>query len=534
MTSLETAIKSVTVFTDRARITREGKISLEPGNHRIEFSGLPTTLEQQSVRVSARGTAKAKIQGVDVNKVFFKDIPPGKALELTEQIQALDDRDRELSDLADSILAKIKHLDGLADATRTYAVSLAKGKTTIEAHAALLEFITTGRSDAQTQIRENAIQRRDVAKERKQLEKQLNQINKQRPKERYNAVVEIEILQAGELEIQLSYMFFGAGWRPLYDIRLKETALEIGYLAEVNQKSGEDWDNISLTLSTARPSTATAVVPELVPWYISPYLPPPPPPMQPAVAMAGAIPKRKAGFAQMAAAEPEMEMLEELDVLEIEEAEYDMAEVSQSGAFVTYFVGDGIDIPGNGSHRKNTIAQFKLTPEQDYVIAPKLEELAYRRVRAQNDSAYLLLPGTAQLFDGDDYIGSVPLKLNTPGEKLKLYFGTDDRIRVKRELVNRETEKKFMADKRRIRFAYKIKLENHTGESQKISLKDQLPVTRHETIKVKLEDSEPEVTKIDELNRLKWLLNLKDGEKQIIRFDFAVEYPRDMKVVGLS
>ncbi|MCP4216445.1 MAG: mucoidy inhibitor MuiA family protein [bacterium] len=536
MNELETTVKKVTLFPDRARLTRECSISLEEGNHRLEINHLPLAIEPESVRVHARGTARARIKGVDVNKTFFKDVPPGHAQEISNRIKELEDQDRVFVDELESLEGQVKHLDGLFESTRTYARSMATGKSTIESHNTVIDFITDKRSAARAKMRENSRRRRDLDDKIKQLKNKVAQIRGTLPKERYRVEIDIDITKAGDLDIELTYMFSDAYWKPLYDVRLADESLEIGYLAEVRQSSGEDWRDVTLTLSTARPSTASTI-PELDPWYVSVYRPTPPPPLM--AAPAGM--HRKGKFRAAAAAQDlslEAEMLEEETFAgaapEIMEVETATADISQTGTTVSYEAGDKADIPGNGSPHKCTITLFKLKPEFDYVIAPKLEELAYRRIYAVNDSPYVLLPGPAQLFDGDDYIGAVAFELIAPGQKIKLYFGTDNRIHVKRELVNRETEKKFMAEKRRIRFAYEITLENHTGEPQTVTVCDQIPVSKHESIKVKLENTEPDTNEKDELNRLKWKLLLKAGAKERLRLDFSVEYPGDTTVGGLN
>ncbi len=209
------------------------------------------------------------------------------------------------------------------------------------------------------------------------------------------------------------------------------------------------------------------------------------------------------------------------------------AEISESGASVSYKIGDGIDIPGDNSPRKTTIGLFNLPARFDYVTAPRLVSAAYRRVKATNDSPFALLPGMVQLFEGDDYVGTTRLERTTPGQEVELYFGVDDRIVVERELVKRETDKKLLADQRRIKFAYEIKLENHTQELQKILVWDQIPVSQHENLKVRLENSDPKVSKQDDLNRLEWKVELPAGGKQTIRYEFTVEAPRDLQISGL-
>jgi uncharacterized protein (TIGR02231 family) len=443
----------------------------------------------------------------------------------------LEDEDRVLADNLQSISGQIKHIDGLADSTKTFAVSLAKGKATTESHSSIIDFLLEKRMSAQEKLRKYTVERRELEHKLKKLKKELEQVQDLKPRQRYSAVVEIEVLQKGELDIELIYTLPGAYWRPIYDIRLLESGMEINYMGQVNQSTGEDWNDIILILSTVPPTSGTSV-PELDPWYISP--------------IRLSIPKGRGKFgigtAEYAAAAPApmadaavaagVEDLEEV-LEEVEEVEFTTAEIDQSGASVTYTIGNRVNIPGDGSPHKAMITYLKFSPRIDFVTAPKKECKAYRRVKVDNESDLMLLPGLAQIFENEDFIGKAALKMVAPGEKIKFYAGTDERIRVERKLVKRETDKKFLADKRRIRFSYEIKLENHTGKEQNITVRDQIPLSRHESIKVKLEDVEPKEKKLDGLNRLKWEIKFPDKEKKKISYEFFIEYPRDMNVQGL-
>ncbi len=280
-----------------------------------------------------------------------------------------------------------------------------------------------------------------------------------------------------------------------------------------------------LTLSTAFPALAS-VLPELDPWYLNIYRPPPIP-----------IPQERALRARVAQPAPATAGMEVLTSAAVPEADEPVAEataeIDQSGAAVTYRISGFVDIPGDGSTRKMAIASEEIPHQLDYISTPKLADTAYRRVKVKNKSSMMLLPGPTQLFEGDDYLGTSKIDLTSPGQDLELYFGADDRVRVERELVRRETDRRIIGDRRRIRFAYKISLENHTGAAQKLLVRDQIPLPRHEDIKVKLESSQPTVAKQDELNRLEWNLQMSPGTKQEIRFDFSVEYPRSQMVTGL-
>jgi hypothetical protein len=69
-------------------------------------------------------------------------------------------------------------------------------------------------------------------------------------------------------DLTVSYFVPNAGWTPTYDLRVRDITrpLEIGYKATVYQYSGEDWNNVKLSLSTANPRKNNQA-PALRAWY---------------------------------------------------------------------------------------------------------------------------------------------------------------------------------------------------------------------------------------------------------------------------
>ena len=67
--------------------------------------------------------------------------------------------------------------------------------------------------------------------------------------------MDLEAAQAGEVELQLSYLVRGPKWVPTYDIRVDSESrkLDVKYFALVRQNTGEDWGDVALKLSTANP-----------------------------------------------------------------------------------------------------------------------------------------------------------------------------------------------------------------------------------------------------------------------------------------
>ena len=545
MTELHTAITAVAVYPDRARVTRSGAATLELGSHRLEVEELPLRLDPASVRASARGTARARLLGVDVRRDFYVETPDERVRELEEQVESLEDELRALDAQAELLKQEQTAVSELAGQTEAFARGLAFGKTSAEAQMALLDSLRGRAEGINAALLDLVVSRRDLERRLQKLQNELDQLRGARRRERYTAIVEVEVVQAGDLTIELTYVASGAGWQPLYDVRLLEEAdagasgdiemsgeqpvLEISYLAQVTQRTGEDWSEVALTLSTARPALAETL-PELDSWYVGPvYAQRRAPPRAMMAAPAPASAPTPVVEGAMFLTEPEVAISAATEV----EAEVVMATVEAEGSAVTYQVPGTVTVPADGAPHKVTVARFELTPELDYVTAPKLVEAVYRRAQVTNDSPYTLLPGSANLFAGDEFIGSTELELVAPQGELELYLGTDDRVKIERELKRREVDKKFIGDRRRLRYGYEITLENLLPVEAKVTLHDQIPVPRHEDIKVKLESVEPKPTEQTELNLLDWELTLAPGEERVVRFDFTVEHPRGMGLVGL-
>ena len=525
-TLLETRPTAVTVFPDRARVTRAGQAALHTGLQRLEVGNLPLALLPDSVRAAGRGTARAKLLGVSTRLEQFTDAPAETVRDLEQRIQALEDADADLAARAGLLEREQEHLHHLGAQAETFARGLALRPRTPADQAAIFDFIRDRGLANQAELLSLTRQRREQAKEADRLRRELSNLQSARPKQRYAAVAELEVSGAGEFSLELTYVVTGASWRPLYDLWLDDSGLNMTYLAEVAQNTGEDWPGVALTLSTARPSLSL-VIPELDPWYLRPFVPRPPP--------AARASLQKMSMPESAAPAPSAMMPQSAAMMAADEVlAYDSAAVSESGASLTYRLAGQADVPGSNEPRKVTVAALNFKPDITYVTAPRLEAVAYRRAEIKNDSQYSFLPGSVQLFEAGDYLGATGLEFVAPGQTFELALGADERIRVVRELVGREVDKAFIiGDRRRIRYAYTIEVENLRDGPQTIYVRDQIPVARDEQIKVKLDLADPKPVEHSDLNVLEWKLVLDRGARRLVRLEFNVEHPRAMEVIGL-
>jgi len=85
-TPVSSSIAEVTVYSDRARITRTGVANFPAGRSVLEFSGLPAAVEEDSVVFSAQSDAPLTIEGIDIRKEFLASSADPKTQELERQL----------------------------------------------------------------------------------------------------------------------------------------------------------------------------------------------------------------------------------------------------------------------------------------------------------------------------------------------------------------------------------------------------------------------------------------------------------------
>jgi uncharacterized protein (TIGR02231 family) len=525
MTKLATTISAATVYPDRVRLTRHGSIRLERGTHALELQELPLGIDPETLRASIYGSTMARLLGVEIRNVFYTDQPTDRVRILEEEIEKLQDNLKRL----EAKLELIKHnrttLDDLAGQVSTYAAAFAAGEMNIEQQLKYFERLRAKSEQLDDETVEIQAEERKAKHQLDRLTKELDQMRNAVPRERYSAQVNVEVEEESDLTIEVSYVMSGAGWKPLYDLHLLEKegnpTLEVTYLADVTQNSEETWEEVALTLSTAQP-TMMSKMPELETWYIHP-----PEPIYPA---------GRLGMAMQAAASGEKPLRLGIPAEAIqpeEKAQELTAQVNTTDASVSYLIPIPVSIPPDGSPHKVIIARFPLTPVLDYVSTPKLAQAVFRRAKVENDSPYTLLPGDANILIIDEYVGTTELKLTVSGEVMELYLGIDNRVKVQREMKRREVDKRAIGIRRSQVFGYEIKLESMLPSRANLTVYDQIPVSRNEDIKVRLETVDPKPTEQTELNQLEWNLLLEPKEQRTLRFDFSVETPQNTKVIGL-
>jgi uncharacterized protein (TIGR02231 family) len=527
-------ITGVTVFTDGARVTRAAVTAVQQGVHPLVVASLPHTADRSSVRVAARGH-DLTLLNVEVQRRVAAEPRRESLAQLRADVERCRDAVRELDDADEAEGAGLGFLGHLSEAAATaLARALGAGRAGYDELSGMAGHLSASTATALARRREIAARKRVAQRELDAAVERLAGAEQSAAPAVFSEVcVLLEAAAATEAEIELTYHVKLASWRPLYDLVLDGEKLKVSYLAEITQRSGEDWPEVALVLSTARQGHHQAL-PELSPWYIS--RPQPPRPGLPrarglsAAAMPMAAgPPAEGAFGEEVAPGQAVAAAARRPAAKVLTAEPGR---SEAGAGLVYTVARPLAVPADGDPYKTLVATSEADARLDYLTVPVLAPEAYLRATVTN-GPLLLLPGQARIFHGGQFVGETHLDSVAPGEEFEVQLGVDDQIRVERKLRRRTTSKAVIGSTRTIDIAYEITVENHRDRKATVSVRDHIPVSTDGDIKVRSREATPAPESTDDLGELTWTLVLPAGESSTVRHRFTVEHPAQVTVSGL-
>lgn len=470
-------LNQATVFLRGAELTNSATVNLPQGESQIIFTHVADHIDQKSLSISLDND-DVLIRSIDVQTVAVDPVYSGEAANLKAQIEAITTQIAELNikiKVGDDQLALLKDQRFFGETT---ALSL-------EQSASKLEFI---RKQMSTILGENlAYQQQIEALTEKQglLQTQFEENIPSNIGEQTQIVLNIETPKNLTSNMQVSYVTPDAGWSPSYDIRAKsiDKPINITYKADVIQNTGLDWDKVKLTLSSANP-TRNITPPFLTPWLLSIY----------------------------------------------DEYNQSYANNKMSASMDMAMPAALASAP---KAKSITIKQADVDAKYRYTSTPKIAEEVYLQGQIDDWDRLNLLNGPANIYFMNSYVGNFYVNSNQLTETLDIPFGVDDNIQISR-VNNASVRNKpsFMGSSVEQKESFLIKVRNTRNNDIKLSVYDQLPISRDTDIKV----LNPEFTggKLDEKeNKIEWDLTLKPQEAVELPLSYTLKYPKNKQINGL-
>lgn len=524
-------ITEVTVYRSGAKVSSVATVTVPAGNSEVIFENLSPYFNANSLQVRIKGAAM-------LNAAVFSMNTPGPGPE-SPRAAVLRDSLVLLGDVFTRIEDERDVLKGEEKLIRKKMVQI--GETSPQNSTTLsvseLKAISTFYHDRLMEMKARLLQLTILHRNTKEIHRQIKKTLKLLQPNTANSTGQISLKIEAEtvqsLEITCTYLVTRAGWTPLFDLRSEGIGkpLQLVYKANVRNQSGFDWKAVQLHLSTANPLVnnnrpiLSPIFMDFRPVYTygqkkeeQVYQ------MAPSTNMAQTRDIARSRDDKVAMEEPEI--LGEIDLLPPPEA------AGGDDLISNFDLPKPQDIMANGLDNIVTVDEQDIPADYEYHAVPKLDPAVFLLAKITDYGQYNLLPGKANIFYQDTYIGQTFVNPNTVSDTLLLSLGRDEQITIKRvqpkDLTGR---KKIFSNTIKETYSYEIVVKNNKSVPVNIEILDQIPVSKQKDITINLEDKDGAIYNED-YGKLKWELEIPANLSKRVRFTYSVRYPKG-KGVGV-
>lgn len=267
---LETKIVSATVYGGKAHVTRSGEVDVKTGMCRIICDDLPKGFIESSIQVEGAGAAAARIIGIDIERREKQKITTPRFTELNEKFKQLKLQYTNLEINQEALRNRKELMSSISRFSLDKAQDqLARETFSVEDWKVLLDFFEGEKVDTEERFESISQDLKKLYAEMQWVKSELEamQVDESSGK---SVVVDCEVTSPGRLTFDIAYLVPNANWKPEYTVRYLERdgLIELTYNARIWQSTGEDWEDVSVLLSTAQPHIGAAP-PELAPHYLT-------------------------------------------------------------------------------------------------------------------------------------------------------------------------------------------------------------------------------------------------------------------------
>ena len=589
----ESKVVEVTVYPGTALVTREVQVPAGEGVAELIVTPLPARVVGASLY--SEGSEGAKILSTRFRtRVMMEDVRADVRAADAEvnRLEAVSDAADAAVEVAKQDLEFVGKLEGFT--ATTLEGTVAKGAFEDKPIVNLAEYVMKARAEASARLVERQHNAEELSRAVELAEIRRDELADGSGRTASDAVILVERTGGEAATVRLNYLVEDASWEPRYRFRVgvDSEPVRLEYLGSIVQTSGESWDDVRLTLSTAQPSLE-AIPPDLDPLRFN----------APTSGMMGGMGGGGMGGGGMGGGGMggggmggmggELSVVESnvggrggMMPSEINQMNKNQAEalrgrareqlntdaqqagkalLNQAAAFdqaneliaeepaagqgdqdanravaVTFQLDRPLSIPSRRDPLIVEVARAELDPEFFDRAVPVLSPRVYRMAHLKNDGQYVLLPGEAAMYVGNDFVGRMELPLVAAGEQFTVGFGSDPQVQVDRRL--REKSEGFQGGNQVHNYKFRIAVRSFRDAPVKVEVWDRLPLFEGESVAVSLVTSEPSISDEDNYvrnvrpeNLLRWDLEVApESEPSTIVYEFKLEYARGLSLDQIS
>ncbi|MBI1266755.1 MAG: mucoidy inhibitor MuiA family protein [Cryomorphaceae bacterium] len=510
---IQSVIVDATVYLQGAVIVHNAEVNLKAGENIIRLSGLTTNLDPASVVVKA--TDGITIAGVS-HKNNFSGASRMSSL-ARAKTDSLEDARFELEG-KQALMAVYNEEMLFLQANR--AIKGSDAALMVEDLEEMADFYRERVREIKYKSIELNQQERELQKLVQRLTNELNNMGGLENMNLGELQIRLKAATAGKKTIEISYFTYDAGWWPIYDLRAQDATsnVELTYKGNVYQRTGMDWENINLTLSTGNPGIG-GNPPVLYPWQL--YL-------------REEYRKDKAN-AFYGIDQPQSRQSDdnyELGEMVLMRAEVGNATIRDVMVNTEFDLVGKYDIPSDGESHEVENQRFTLPSTFQHLTVPKLNKEVYLTALVTDWEKYSIIPGEASIYFQGSFVGNSYIDPATADDTLQLSFGRDGSMVVKHEQIKEFCKTSALGMKTKTTRAYSIKVVNNHKKAMKVVVEDQVPLSSTGDIEVDVEELSG--GKLDAVTgKVTWELILEPGASKELILRFSAKHPRKRPIANL-
>lgn len=469
-----TSASRVVLFEDRAEVTRVGKVTLNEGRQWVRLAGPTVLLDDRSVQARSMSDRATVLSARVVRRTRdVTDVPADEAAKLAAAVQAAQAEVNLIQSQESRLSARTNYLTQLMQQWASRFAQVPRpGEDSPPAEWAQAWQTLIGRDDEYLGQREQLLNELDDAADRhREVIRQLDNASGTRTVFECFVEVQVDASSMDDVELEIKYRTPCALWRPEHMARLNQDAknphagqIEWSSWGVAWQRTGEDWDDVEVAFSTARPAQV-ADAPEVADDVLT---------------------KRKK------TAEERKQVVVQMREETVKDAgsgrvEAEMPGVDDGGKPLEFTPRGRYKLPSNGQPTRVEIGGRSLKAAVARVLIPERAQTAYLKAEANWDGDSPVLAGPLRLARGGAVVGRSRVKFVASGEKFETGFGPEDGVRCKRARTE-DREKAKLTGSQTIERKITLRLSNLGDSARELEVLERIPVSEIDGLEVKLTD----------------------------------------------
>jgi uncharacterized protein (TIGR02231 family) len=525
--ALTTKITEVTVYADRAQVTRTGPVDLNSAasSERFVVGGLPGWVDEESVRATV---STGKILDVVVERTFLAEASEDAVRKADAAVNETSDALRAIGDEEAVVQAEIAQLE----AVRAFSLDklprdMATRDMKVKTFSDTIDYVSDTLRRDRKQLRELALQRRTLQPLLQARTQARNELRARAQLEQRSVIVEID--GRGRATLTLTYLTPGATWEPQGELRAISggSQVTLAQFAQVVQTTGEDWEGAKLSFSTQRPAE-TLNVPEVQSLLLgaagsglSEVL----------GRMGQSFQKAQSTYAaqneaySQGKADYRANVARQMEIQSRVTSTFDT--LAQRGTTAHYDALSKRPVRTDGKPIRVAIAQNTFAATQKLVAVPEVSLNAVRTAELVNTGDQAVLPGKVALFVDDAFVGTSEVAFVAPGETFAVYLGVADRVKLERNLDRKRSKLDRGSRRTTLKVSFVVTAENLSDAPVTVELGDRVPVIGDDAMEI--DDVKiPKGAKKDANGVVRWTATLAPRSTQSWRIEYELEYANDL------